>query len=190
MIPNTKYVLDLDNGNLHRYDFSNQNKTKTALDPTFYPQILEDGTITEPIYNFNEIVGADMVITDVGMQDILVSDSEIKPLYSGDVPKEGEQVRSVKRVRLLIFVAFKSKIVVMRYIYYPDDFYINTALGGSIDFRETSNDVLNLETVDPWNKNSLKFLHIKDIRVRGNYLYVVDEKLNMVLRYDIEYLRT
>jgi len=25
-----------------------------------------------------------MVITDVGMQDILVSDTEIKPKYSGD----------------------------------------------------------------------------------------------------------
>jgi hypothetical protein len=37
MIPNTKYVLDLQNGNLKRYNFNNQNKTKTALDPTFYP---------------------------------------------------------------------------------------------------------------------------------------------------------
>jgi hypothetical protein len=34
------------------------------------------------------------------------------------------------------------------------------------------------------------FLGIKDIRVRGNYLYVVDEKLSNVLRYDIEFIRS
>lgn len=190
MIPNTKYVLDLQNGNLKRYNFSNQNKTKTALDSTFYPQILDDGTVIEPTYNFNDIVNADMVITDVGMQDILVSDTGIKPRYTGENPKKGEELRTVKRIRLLIFLAFKTKVIVMRYVYYPEDFYVNEALGGGIDFRETSNDIISLETVDPANKNSLKFLGLSDIRVRGNYLYLVDEKLNMVLRYDIEYIRT
>jgi hypothetical protein len=33
-------------------------------------------------------------------------------------------------------------------------------------------------------------LELKDVRVRGNYMYLVDEKLNMVLRYDIEFIRT
>jgi hypothetical protein len=47
-----------------------------------------------------------------------------------------------------------------------------------------------METVDPANKNSINFLSIKDIRVNGNYLYVVDEKLSSVGRYDIEYIRT
>jgi hypothetical protein len=151
---------------------------------------LEDGTRTTPLYNFNEIVGADMIITDVGMQDILVSDTKIKPRYANETAAAGEEIRTVKRIRLLIFLAFKTKVIVMRYIYYPDDFYVNNALGGGIDFRETSKDILTLETVDPANKNSLKFLGLKDVRIRGNYLYVVDEKLNMVLRYDIEYIRT
>jgi hypothetical protein len=72
-VPNTKYVLDLQYGKLTRYDLSNQKKTKTALDPTFYPQILDDGTVTEPLYNFNDLVNTEMIITDIGMQDVIVS---------------------------------------------------------------------------------------------------------------------
>ena len=78
----------------------------------------------------------------------------------------------------------------MRYIYYPDDFYVNNYLGSGIDFTKNSKDILVLETVDPANKNSLKFLGLRDVRIRGNYLYLVDEKLNMVIRYDIEFIRT
>jgi hypothetical protein len=90
----------------------------------------------------------------------------------------------------MIFLAFKTKVVIMRYVYYPDDFYVNQWLGGEIDFTEFSKDILTLTTVDPANKNSLNFLELKDIRVRGNYMYLVDEKLNMVIRYDIEFIRT
>jgi hypothetical protein len=52
---------------LKRYDLSAQKQTKTALDPTFYPQTLENGTKTEPLYNFHDIVGSEIVVTDVGM---------------------------------------------------------------------------------------------------------------------------
>ena len=90
----------------------------------------------------------------------------------------------------MLFLAFKNKIVIIRYVYYPDDFYVNAWLGSSIDFTDSSNDVITLEIVEPSNCNSLEFLQIKDIRVHGNYMYVVDEKLNMVLRYNIEYIRT
>jgi hypothetical protein len=67
---------------------------------------------------------------------------------------------------------------------------VNQWLGDNIDFTENSKDIIVLDTVDPSNKNSLTFLELKDLRVRGNYLYMVDEKLNMVLRYDIEFIRT
>ena len=66
MIPNVKYIIDLENGNLKRYDLSSQTNTKTALDPTFYKQILKDGTVTTPLYNFDDITATDAVITDVG----------------------------------------------------------------------------------------------------------------------------
>lgn len=77
----------------------------------------------------------------------------------------------------------------MRYVYYPNDFYCNQWLSEDISFKEDSRDIIVLDTVDPSNKNSLNFLGIKDIRVHGNYMYLVDETLNMVLRYDISFLR-
>ena len=190
MIPNVKQVLSLDYGNLSRYNLSGQTTTKTALDPTFYQQILEDGTVIEPKYNFDEIVATDAVITDVGMQEIVVSQDEVKPFINGVELKTGEEIRKVKRIRLLLFLAFKNKITIIRYIYYPDDFYVNAWLGGQISFKDDSNDIITLSVVEPSNNNSLQFLQIKDVRVNGNYMYVVDEKLNMVLRYNIEYIRT
>jgi len=66
MIPNVKYVLDLDYGKLKRYNLSAQTNTKTALDPTFYQQVLEDGTILEPTYPLDDLVATDSIITDVG----------------------------------------------------------------------------------------------------------------------------
>lgn len=189
-VPNTKYVLDLDYGKLKRYDMINQKQTKTALDPNFYPQKYADGTISEPPFNFNEIVGSQIIITDVGMQDILINSQGVRARAIGETPLQSDELRQVKRIRLMIFLAFKTKVVIMRYVYYPDDFYVNQWLGGEIDFTEFSKDILTLTTVDPANKNSLNFLELKDIRVRGNYMYLVDEKLNMVIRYDIEFIRT
>jgi hypothetical protein len=123
------------------------------------------------------------------MQDIIISNEGIKPRYVQETIKPGEELRTVKRVRMLIFIAFKTKVLVMRYIYYPDDFYCNKWLGEDISFNDGSRDIIVLDTVDPANKNSLNFLGLKDVRVRGNYLYLVDETLNMVLRYDISFLR-
>ena len=191
MIPNVKYVLDLEYGKLKRYNLSAQTNTKTALDPTFYQQILEDGTILEPKYPFDELVATDAIITDVRMQKIVVTDSTVRPLTDEDDEDElGSQVRSVKRIRLLLFLAFKTKIVILRYIYYPDDFYANYWLGQDINFNEDSLDLIELDVVDPANRNSLQFLQLRDVRVRGNYMYVVDEKLHMVIRYNIEFIRT
>lgn len=188
-IPNVEYEINFTAGNMKRYDLSSQKKTITALDPTFYPQVLEDGSKTTPAFNFHEVVNAEIIITDVGMQDIAVSSDGVKPYYLQDESDEDIEVRTVKRVRMLIFIAFKTKVVVMRYVYYPDDFYCNKWLGEDISFNDETNDIIVLDTVDPANKNSLTFLGLKDIRIRGNNLFLVDEELNMVLRYDISYLR-
>ena len=190
MIPNVKYVLDLEYGKLKRYNLSAQTTTKTALDPTFYQQILEDGTIVEPVFPFDDIVATDAIITDIGMQDVVISQDEVKPFEEGVTYKDEDEIRKVKRIKLMLFLAFKTKIVILRYIYYPDDYYVNYWLGDTIDFSEGSKDIIVLDVVDPSNKNSLEFLSIKDVRVNGNYMYIVDEKLNMVLRYNIEFIRT
>jgi hypothetical protein len=167
MVPNTKYIIDLEEGILKRYDLASQKNTRTALDSTFYPQLMEDGTIKEAKYNFHEIVSSDMVITNVGLDE-----------------------NGHKRIKLLIFLLFKTKLVIMRYIYYPDHFESNTTEGQNISFKRDSKDILVLDHVDSNNKNSLKFLSLKDVRVRGNYMFLVDEGLNMVLRYDINFIRT
>lgn len=190
MIPNVKYILDLEYGKLTRYNLSAQSNTKTALDPTFYQQVLEDGTIIEPKYNLDDLTATDAIITDVGTQKIVVTQTEVRPYVDDEELTSDMELRIVKRIRLLIFMAFKNKIVILRYIYYPDDFYVNSWLGGSINFNEGTRDLITLDVVDPSNKNSLEFLQIKDVRVNGNYMYVVDEKLNMVLRYNIEFIRT
>ena len=197
MIPNVKYKLSLDYGKLKRYNLGVQLNTKTALDPTFYQQILEDGTVLEPKYPLDELNATDAIISDVGMQKIIVSDSEIKAYNNEQLDPAnpnrlmtGEEVRNVKRIRLIIFMAFKTKLVVLRYIYYPDDFYVNSWLGSDINFNDGSLDLIEMNTVDPANKNSLEFLHLCDVRIRGNYMYLVDEKLNMVIRYNIEFIRT
>ena len=190
MIPNVQYKLNLQYGKLTRYNLSAQTTTKTALDPTFYKQILEDGTIIEPKYNLDDLVSSEAVITDVGTQKIVVSENSVRPYKENELITNDMELRTVKRIRLLIFLAFNNKIVILRYIYYPDDYYVNSWLGGSIDFNDGSRDLIVLDVVDPSNKNSLEFLQIKDVRVKGNYMYVVDEKLNMVLRYNIEFIRT
>lgn len=194
-IPKVKYNISLEEGKIKRYDFADQKKTVTALDSTFYPQVLEDGTRTVPKYNFHDIVNTEIVITDVGMHDILVTKDSVKEWLGTEEEAEkeiekGNDIRSVKRVRCLIFIALKTQVLVMRYIYYPNDFYCNKWLGDGIDFTDGSRDILVLKTVDPANKNSLNFLQLADIRINGNYMYLVDEKLNMVLRYDIGFLRT
>ena len=89
-----------------------------------------------------------------------------------------------------MFIAFKNKILILRYIYYPEDFYVNYWLGSDINFNDDSLDYIVIDTVEPANKNSLSFLQLRDVRVRGNYMYVVDGSLNMVIRYNIEFIRT
>ena len=190
MIPNVKYVLDLEYGKLKRYNLSAQTNTKTALDPTFYQQILEDGTIIEPKFPFDELVAIDGVITDVGMQKIVITPTEVKEYIEGQNITPEMEVRSVKRIRVLIALAFETKILILRYIYYPEDFYVNAWLGDDLNFNDNSRDYIELSVIDPSNKNSLEFLKLRDIRINGNYMYVVDEKLNMVIRYNIEFIRT
>ena len=88
MIPNVKYKLDLEYGKLKRYNLSAQTTTKTALDPTFYQQILEDGTVVEPQFPFDDIVATDAIITDIGMQDVVISQDDVKPFVEGEIYKD------------------------------------------------------------------------------------------------------
>lgn len=69
--------------------------------------------------------------TDVGMQEIVINSltGKIKAYDSFDVLEDGDEVKTVKRVRLLLFIAFKTKVVVISYVFYPEDYKCNLALG-------------------------------------------------------------
>lgn len=159
-IPKTDLKVVLENGKLKTYKLTEKKTTRTKLDPTFYPIVKEDGILSEPLYNFNNIINTEIVITDI-------------------IEKDNNKI-----VKLLIFLLFNDKLVIFKYDYYPDNFNKNTD-NPVIDFTK---DVLVLTTVNPTNKNALSFLHLRDIRIKNNYMFLVDDKLNMVLRYDITYL--
>lgn len=166
LIPKTTSHIKLKNGFLHRYDLTSKKSTMTALDNTFYPSYNETtDTVTPALHNFNDIVHADIAITKI--------------------TKEGE----LKKLHLMIFLLFKNKLIIFPYVYYVGD---NEAIEKpeypEVDFNKGTKDIIVLDSVEPFNKNSLKFLGLKDIEVHGNYMYLVDEVLNMVLRYDISFL--
>lgn len=161
-IPKTKAVTELKNGYLHRYDLTSKKKTSTALDNTFYPQF-KGGKVNPATHNFNDLSHAEIAIKKV--------------------LKEGSR----KKIELFIFLLLKTKLIIFPYTYYTGDLKTMPEVP-DINFNTGSKDILILDTVEPMNKNSLAFLGLKDIEIHGNYMYLVDETLNMVLRYDISFL--
>lgn len=121
---------------------------------------LDSRNFTTQIDNFNSITASDMCIVDVEMVD------------------------DEKRVTLLLFFAYHNEIKIIRHCYYPN------SPEKSKNIRIDFNKALTINKVDVNKRNSIEYLDIKAIKVKGNYLYVVDEKLHMVVRYDIEFLRT
>lgn len=163
-IPQVSTSYRLKEGMLHQYKLAEQKKTQTALDPTFYTQIDELGNVTKPLYDFNELVHCEITITKV----------------------EGIPDKANARIlHMMVFFLFKDKLLIFKYKYYQGT---EQEEQPDINFNKGSEDILVFETVDPCNKNAIKFLGLKDIELHGNYMYLVDEKLNMVLRYDIAYL--
>lgn len=178
-VPKVAVHYDIDKGILSQHNLAVETSTKTAFDPTFYPQYDEEGNASDCPFNFNDIEHADMKIIKI------------------------EETETGRKLHLLVFLLFKDKVVIFRYVYFQDDEAITQTdktdsrytkdINGEVNFNvvndsKNNQGVLVLDKVDPGNKNSLKFLHLKDIELHGNYMYLVDEELNMVLRYDITYL--
>ena len=95
------------NGVLYPKKLSNAKNNTTSKDEYFYPQ-KENQT---PDFNFDELIASDMCITNVDM--------------------DGND----KRVKLLIFLTFKTKLVIIRYNYYPENFQKNIDKNVGIDFK-------------------------------------------------------
>lgn len=164
-VPSVSKHVNLKEGTLKLYNLTDKKTTRTALDNTFYPQVDSlTGKVKEPLYNFNDIAHSEIII------------------------KKIEDVGGVKKVNLLIFLLFKTKLVIFQYPLFIKDNKIVQAEYPEVDFSEGSGEVLVLNRTDTFNKSSLEFLGLKDIEIHGNYMYLVDETLNMVIRYDIDYL--
>ena len=167
------------------------NKNKFDIIPVLQTQLQTVDSDTAPLHNFNDIQGCDVVIRNVESND------------------------TEHYANLIIFLAFKTKILVLKTKYYFTPEYKNYSINETknevvlenmsntnkvnnypnLYFNLTSggkNNVncgyLEIDTVNYNDEDSLHFLNIENIKVHKNMLYVLDGKLNMVLRYDISYL--
>ena len=134
---------------------------------------------SETIHNFNEIVASEIIIRDVDEDE--------------------------RKATLLIFLAFKDEIVIFSTDYYyanpseghayKKDNYIKINANDDIkDEHLTVNlaadgcKTIVIKNIDPLDKTSLTFKNINDIKVHNNMMYIIDNHLDMVLRYDVDYL--
>ena len=166
MVPLTTLNINIEKGKLKLYNLKEKRTTRTALDSTFYETIDENGKKTEPKFNFDEITQTELITSDV------------------ELDEDGK-----KYVKLIFLILFKTKLVLFQQRYYPEseDYAENFKKESFVSFNDSSS-VLVLDRVDPHNGSSLKFLNLQDMRIYGNYLYLADSDLNMVLRYNAAYL--
>ena len=120
-----------------------------------------------------------------------------------------KSVDSVKgKAEILIFLAFKTKLIIFRTNYYYKDESKNFSekpLQDTAEFKDFIVDLrpqyvldqignnekqqyIEISRIDPDDNTSLEFLNLNCVKVQGNMMYLVDSKLDMVLRYDIDYL--
>jgi len=118
------------------------------------------------IHNFNEITASNIIIKSIN-----------------------ENIAN-----LLVFLLFKHKLVIFKTTYDIKNDENNFALKPQndksfiIDLSRNSKDFIEIKYVNPDDNTSLQFLNLNAIKVYKNMMYLVDSKLDMILRYDIDYL--
>ena len=146
------------------------------------PNIVEEAyTVTvgeeKLLFNFNEITSSEIVV---------------------------HKVDSTKRVaEILVFLVSKTKLLIFKTKYFFNNISEGTQSAGQnfvisaedynskdflIDLSKKSKDAIYIENVDPHDKSSLRFLNLNAIKIYKNTMYLIDSKLDMILRYDIEAL--
>lgn len=165
-IPETKIITDLENGKMELYSLRQKQTTRTALDDTFFETVNEFGKKTSPIFDFDNIVQTELIASDIKLDE-----------------------NDKKYVKLIFLMLFKTKLVLFQQRYYPEaeDYQLNFTGTSFVDFNDKEK-VLVLDKIDPHNGSSLTFLNLQDMRIKNNYLYLVDSELNMALRYNAAYL--
>ena len=120
-----------------------------------------------------------------------------------------KNVDTVKgKAEILVFLTFKTKLIIFRTNYYFKDESKNFSekpLQNTDEFKDFIVDLrpqyeldriglgekqqyIEISRIDPDDNTSLEFLNLNCVKVHGNMMYLVDSKLDMILRYDIDYL--
>lgn len=144
------------------------------------PKVIKESVSVEAdnenlLHNFNDITAADIVIHSIDKDN--------------------------RKAVLLVFLMFKNKVVIFKTDYFYKNSNISTDevlnyIQKESDFENKKfqidlndgKDAIVIENIDPLDNLSLKFTSLNAIKVYKNTLYLIDNKLDMVLRYDIDYL--
>ena len=179
-----KYALDVYN----ELDMDNQ---ESILEWDYIPVVektklvVKDTAVTSSsnsvFHNFDDITASNIVVKDVKK-------------FVTNYPDGTEKEETV--LDLLLFLTFKNKLIIFPMEYNVDNFEYNTDKSLVVDLSTAAVNNLNnpskrhtyleIKNIDPVDKTSLKFLSLNAIKVHKKMMYLVDNKLNMVLRYDIE----
>lgn len=92
-----------------------------------------------------------------------------------------ESVPDERTASLLVALVFKTKVVLAKLLYDVSRNELKTEL----DFSDNSSNTLILDTLDPHNKNSLRFLNILDVKFHDNEMFLLDGDLSLLAKYDI-----
>lgn len=174
----TKYVYD----DLYNIDdeenesLKNSAKKYDKIPNVFRQEYIKSVKEDELIHNFNEITAADIVIRDLD--------------------------ESSSTCTLLIFLLFKNKLVIFKTKYYFNNISDRTDTKQNfiltekdynedreIDLRiDLKKEIIVIDRIDPHDDSSLKYMNLNAIKIHKNMMYLIDNKLDMVLRYNIDYL--
>lgn len=170
---------------------------ETAINDPYYTDIIS--TLEDNTFFSTKDFKAKFDLFDLNCSDIVVTGVGT---YNGG-----------KVAKLLLVLGFKDKIVFVRTLHSPDNTTLSDLkFGDEINFIENwrpskddedeeedkeekeeeekprNRDIIVLNRIEPLNKNSVKFLNVQDVKIEGDYLFVVDNKLNTLIKYDISQL--
>lgn len=125
---------------------------------------------------------------------ITISISDSEPPKHNFAELTNAEMHIIKRsedgtyLDILLFLMFKNKVLITKVKHYINE-EENFENESAIDLRGLPGEnYIVIDCVDPNNKNSLSFKNLTDIKLHKNMLYISDGELNMVMRYDVEYL--
>ena len=217
-------VYGIMSGDLYGYTYPKLKRTvqynnKGYVKSPYYVPVIYDVTnksiaeVAEELKNETELAKYDKV-------PFITSESTTKTVYTDDFIHNFNEItcsdiviynvnETEKSVYLLVFLGFKTELVIFRTKYYYSNpskdpgYTSNNYIRNNSDLskddliinlnKEIRNGVLNpncitIKNIIPNDTNSLEFLNLNAIKIYKNMLYVIDNKLDMVLRYDIDYL--